>query len=129
MAALAPPPRGEDGKSFQRWLRRHGQTRQAIERFWKPVLVSALNEELDRMSVPYAAQVVRESFLKSAAAGRMGVPSVPLTDLYSVAGDYISARGGEIRFRCSVESFSPESDKVSLLVAGDQLSFDFVVCA
>jgi zeta-carotene desaturase len=73
--------------------------------------------------------VVRESFLKSAAAGRMGVPSVPLTDLYGVAGDYISARGGEIRFRCSVESFSPEPDKVNLLVSGDEMNFDYVVFA
>ncbi|PYX39774.1 MAG: carotene 7,8-desaturase, partial [Acidobacteria bacterium] len=28
------------------WLNRHGQTVRAIERFWKPVLVSALNEEV-----------------------------------------------------------------------------------
>ena len=98
MAALAPAAPRDQGETFLTWLRRHGQTKQAIERFWKPVLVSALNEELDRMSVPYAAQVVRESFLKSAAAGRMGVPTVPLTELYGVAGDYIAARGGEIRF-------------------------------
>ena len=95
MAALAPIMPRDNGESFLQWLRRHGQTERAIERFWKTVLVSALNEELDRVSVPYAAQVVRESFLKSRAAGRMGVPTVPLTELYSRAGDYISARGGE----------------------------------
>ena len=129
MTFLAPANRHKNGESFLTWLHRHWQTKQAIERFWKPILVSALNEELDRMSVPYAAQVVRESFLKSAAAGRMGVPSVPLTDLYGVAGDYISARGGEIRFRCSVESFSPESDKVKLLVSGEEMKFDYVIPA
>ena len=129
MTFLAPANPRDTGESFLAWLHRLGQTKQAIERFWKPILVSALNEELDHMSVPYAAQVVRESFLKSAAAGRMGVPSVPLTDLYGVAGDYISARGGEIRFRCSVESFSPESDKVNLLVSADEMNFDYVVFA
>jgi zeta-carotene desaturase len=129
MTFLAPANPRDNGASFLTWLHRLGQTKQAIERFWKPILVSALNEELDRMSVPYAAQVVRESFLKSAAAGRMGVPSVPLTDLYGVAGDYISARGGEIRFRCSVESFSPASDEVNLLVSGDEMNFDYVVFA
>jgi zeta-carotene desaturase len=129
MAALAPAIPPDDGETFLAWLRRHGQTKQAIERFWKPVLVSALNEDLDRMSVPNAVQVVRESFLKSAAAGRMGVPAVPLTELYSVAGDYIAAQGGEIRFRCSVESFLPEADKVKLLVSGEETSFDFVVFA
>jgi squalene-associated FAD-dependent desaturase len=129
MAALAPATPRERGESFLTWLRSHRQTEQAIERFWKPVLVSALNEELDRMSVPYAAQVVRESFLNSAAAGRMGVPTVPLTELYSVAGDSITGRGGEIRFRSSVESFSTEADKVNLLLSDEHASFDFVVFA
>jgi zeta-carotene desaturase len=129
MTFLAPAKTRDTGESFLAWLHRHGQTKQAIERFWKPILVSALNEDLDRMSVSNAAQVVRESFLKSAAAGRMGVPSVPLTDLYGVAGDYINTRGGEIRFRCSVESLSPQSDKVNLTVSGNELSFDYVVFA
>ena len=129
MAALAPGMPRDTGESFMAWLRRHQQTKQAIERFWKPVLVSALNEELDRMSVPYAAQVVRESFLKSAAAGRMGVPTVPLTELYSVAGDYIAARGGEVRCRSSVECFLSEHDQVKLRVSGEETTFDFVVFA
>jgi zeta-carotene desaturase len=129
MAALAPTIPRDTGESFLTWLHRHKQTEQAIERFWKPVLVSALNEDLDRVSVPYAAQVVRESFLKSAAAGRMGVPTVPLTELYGVAGDYITAHGGEIRLRCGVESFLTESDKVNLVVSGEETIFDFVVCA
>ena len=38
-----------------------GRLRGAIERFWKPVLVSALNEDPDRMSVHYAGQVIRKS--------------------------------------------------------------------
>ncbi len=90
-------------ENFQQWLLRHGQTPRAIERFWKPVLVSAINEDLDRISVRYGAQVFRESFLKSAAAGRMGVPRVPLTELYSRGADYIRAHGGEVRLRSSVD--------------------------
>ena len=70
--ALAPACPRDQGKSFLEWLQQHGQTAQAIERFWKTILVSALNEDLDRISVPYAAQVVRESFLKSAAARAHG---------------------------------------------------------
>jgi zeta-carotene desaturase len=91
-------------ENFAQWLARHGQTERAIERFWKPVLVSAINEDLDRISVRYGAQVFRESFLKSAAAGRMGVPRVPLTDLYSRGAEYIRSRGGDVRLRASVDS-------------------------
>jgi squalene-associated FAD-dependent desaturase len=129
MAALAPATPRDKGETFLTWLHHHGQTKQAIERFWQPILVSALNEELDRMSVPYAAQVVRESFLKSAAAGRMGVPTVPLTELYGSAGDYIRMRGGDVRFRSNMESFRAEPDRVKLLVSSEEMSFDFVVFA
>ena len=129
MMVLAPKTPCDTGKSFLRWLREHHQTEQAIDRFWKTVLVSALNEDLDRVSVPYAAQVIRESFLKSAAAGRMGIPSVPLTELYGVAGEYIQARRGDVRVRASVESLQPQADAVKLFAGGSEMIFDFVVSA
>ena len=129
MAALAPSTPADRGESFLDWLKGHGQTPQAIERFWKTILVSALNEDLDQVSVPYAAQVVRESFLKSAAAGRMGIPTVPLTDLYSTAGDYIRARGGEIQFRASVESFRTVPFAVNVTTNGQEEKLDYLVLA
>jgi len=129
MAALAPSIPADRSESFLDWLKRHGQTEQAIERFWKTILVSALNEDLDRVSIHYAAQVVRESFLKSAAAGRMGIPTVPLTDLYSTTGDYIRARAGDIQFRAGVESFRTEAFGVSVTTNGQEQKFDYLVLA
>lgn len=102
----------DTAQNFAQWLARHGQTERAIERFWKPVLVSAINEDLDRISVRYGAQVFRESFLKSAAAGRMGIPKVPLTDLYSRGAEYIRSRGGDVRLRASV-------DKIEFIAKND----------
>ena len=119
----------ETGESFLEWLRCKGQTQRAIDRFWKVVLVSALNEDLDRMSVYYAAQVFRESFLKSAEGGRMGVPNVPLTELYGAAGQYIRARGGEVRLRAAVESIRPRPDDALLCVNGEEVRCDFLVSA
>jgi squalene-associated FAD-dependent desaturase len=129
LAALAPSIPADGGETFLDWLKRHGQTAPAIERFWKTILVSALNEDLDRVSVPYAAQVVRESFLKSAAAGRMGIPTVPLTELYGTAGDYIRARGGEIQFRAGVESFQTVAFGVNVTTNGQEQKFDYLVLA
>src|ERR1700741_2997528 len=84
---------------------------------------------------------MRESFLKSAAAGRMGVPTIPLTDLYNAAGEYIRARGGVVLCRTSVDSFRAEMSHVRLGIApggaidggaanrsGDDI-FDYVVLA
>src|SRR6202140_917158 len=101
----------DTGQSFQHWLQEHGQTQQAVERFWRPILVSALSEELDLISLSAAAQVVRES-MKAPAARQMGVPTVPLTDLYNAAGDYIRARGGVLHFRRPVETFAADSSQV-----------------
>jgi squalene-associated FAD-dependent desaturase len=129
MASLAQKQPPDNAETFLTWLKRHGQTQGAIERFWKTILISALNEDLDRMSVTYAAQVVRESFLKSAVAGRMGVPTVPLTDLYGTAEAYIRARDGEVRVRGGVEGFRAEPGSVALSIAGNDASFDFAVLA
>jgi squalene-associated FAD-dependent desaturase len=122
----------DTGESFQHWLDQHGQTKQAIERFWRPILVSALSEELDLISISAAAQVVRES-MKSPAARHMGVPTVPLTDLYNAAGDYIRARGGVLHFRRPVETFSADSSQVRVRLRGQEENqeeaFDYLIVA
>ncbi len=129
MMALVPRLPSDEGENFLSWLLRHGQTQKAINRFWMPVLVSALNEDLDRMSVRYAAQVFRESFLKSAEAGRMGVPSVPLSELYGTAAAYIEARGGKVHTRAAVDSVSADRDGVQLCVGGENVRADYAILA
>ncbi len=119
----------DDGYSFLEWLRERGQTQRAIDRFWAPVLVSALNEDLNKCSSRYAGLVFRESFLKSAEAGKMGIPAIPLSDLYSAAGEYIRQRGGEVNLRASVESFKPDADDVRVCVGGEEVRADFMVLA
>jgi len=59
----------------------------------------------------------------------MGVPSIPLTELYNRAGDYIRARGGEIRFRNSLEAFSPELGRVRICAGDGEADFDYLVLA
>jgi squalene-associated FAD-dependent desaturase len=128
IASLAMTAQPDTGRSFLDWCHAHAQTQNAIERFWKPILVSALSEDLDLISISYAAQVVRES-MKSPAARHMGVPTIPLTDLYNRAGDYIRARGGEIRFRSSLETFSPEPTQVKLRLKDSEEVFDYLILA
>jgi zeta-carotene desaturase len=122
----------DNGGSFQQWLDQHGQTKNAIARFWHPILISALSEELDRISVSAAAQVVRES-MKTPAARHMGVPILPLTDLYNSAGDYVSAHGGTLHFRCPVEGFAAGPSQVEVRTRGgsaaSEESFDFLILA
>ena len=128
MAALMPVPLRDTGESFLDWLHRYKQTENAIQRFWKPVLVSALSEDLELVSVAYAAQVVRES-MKSESAREMGIPTIPLTDLYASAAVYVVGRGGEVRLRTGVESFRAQTSEVRVTASGEERGFDYLVLA
>jgi squalene-associated FAD-dependent desaturase len=128
LAPLTLRVQRDDGRSFQQWLDQHGQTKTAIERFWRPILISALSEELDQISISSAAQVVRES-MKSPEARHMGVPTVPLTELYNAAGEYIRARGGTLHVRTSLDTFAADSSQVRVKIGNEETSFDYLALA
>lgn len=118
----------DEGASFLDWLIRQKQTPAAIDRFWKPILISALSEDLDRISVPYAAQVVRES-MKSREARVMGIPMVPLTELYDAGRDYIVHHAGSVRFRSSVQGVVPCGSGVRVRLQDAEEEFEYAVLA
>ena len=129
-AFLAGVP-SDSEETFAHWLDRHGQTPGAVERFWKPVLVSALNEDFECMSVRYAGQVIRQSLLLSPGAGQMGVPTIPLSDLYGRAIDYIEARGGLVTLNAAPETFtwSEQTRKWTVDTRDQSLTCDALVLA
>ncbi len=87
------------GISMLEWLRRRKQTPGAIERFWRVVLVSALDEELDRTDARFGVDVFWKGFLSNRTGYRMGVPVVPLAELYDGCKAEIERRGGEVNLR------------------------------
>jgi zeta-carotene desaturase len=110
MAFLAGIP-ADSKENFADWLRRHGQTKRAIDRFWTPVLVSALNDDLDRVSVRYAAMVFRRAFMESPRGGWMGVPAIPLSELYGHAIRFIEAQDGKVHLRASVSALAQDAEQ------------------
>ncbi|HEX3731234.1 MAG TPA: hydroxysqualene dehydroxylase HpnE [Opitutaceae bacterium] len=102
-AGLLRPVPADAPERLGEWLARRGQTPRVIDRFWRLVVASALNADLESVSLAYGAKVVRELFLNSAEAGRMGVSTVPLGELYAGAVDFLRSRGGEIVFNTRVE--------------------------
>src|SRR5215469_14207058 len=65
------------------WLLQKRQTPSAIGRFWRQVLVSAVNEDLERMAARHGFQVFWQAFLAEPSAYEMGVPAIPLGQLYA----------------------------------------------
>ena len=95
-------PPGTEGASMLEWLHRMEQTPGAVERFWRVVLVSALDEELARTDAHYGIEVFWKAFLSNGKGYRVGIPSVPLAELYDGCREAVVRRGGEVRFRAGV---------------------------
>jgi len=111
------------------WLKEKRQTHQAIERFWNQVLVSAINEQLDRMAAVHAFQVFWLGFLAKSNSYEMGIPSIPLSDLYAPG---VLQRIGAIRLhlRAQVEKVCLADGRVrAVLATGAEHSADFYVSA
>jgi squalene-associated FAD-dependent desaturase len=87
------------GISMQEWLHRRKQTKGAIERFWRVVLVSALDEELEKTDARFGVDVFWKGFLSNRTGYRMGVPAVPLSQLYDGCKGEIEKRDGEVNLR------------------------------
>ncbi|MFL6352748.1 MAG: hydroxysqualene dehydroxylase HpnE [Bryobacteraceae bacterium] len=111
------------------WLREKKQTSGAIERFWRQVLVSAVNEELDRMAAIHGLQVFYVGFLSRADSYEVGIPNVPLADLYS---DETWTKYPRIKIvhRAVVQRLHVERNSVSnLIVNGKPITAEAYVLA
>ncbi len=108
-----------DQISMQTWLLEQNQSPRLIERFWRQVLVSAINEELDRMAASHGFQVFWLGFLAGADFYEMGVPAVPLGDLYGHQG-WTRFPSVRLHERASVESLDFRDGRIQGLVAGGQ---------
>lgn len=129
--ALMRPVPAQSRESLGAWLKRHGQTRGAIEHFWRLVIASALNADLDSIALPYAAKVIRELFMNSVFAGSMGMSTVPLSGLYAGVTPYLDQRGGSVHLNTFTESATWDEGRAQWLVCTrtGELVSDFLVIA
>jgi len=103
------------------WLRQRHQPQRAIDRFWKQVLVSAVNEDLDRMAARHGLQVIRTGFLSSRRAYQMGLATAPLGELYAD----MHLHGVKVRLGQPVERVS----ETGVVTAGGEHRADYYVLA
>lgn len=99
-----------DNEGFATWLKRTGQTEGAIKHLWEPVIVGALNDSFENCSTKYAGQVFHESFLKSAEGGRLGIPTLPLSQFYGYVAEQCVRQGAELRLSQSVAALQRDGD-------------------
>jgi zeta-carotene desaturase len=123
-----PPLQGKP--SMLQWLQANHQTEGAIARFWRVVLVSALNEELGHIDAAYGIAVFWKAFISTSGGFGVGIPHVPLAELYNRAAEQIQSRG-EVRLRCGVSQIDGDSSEIRKLRLDDgtDLKGDYYVAA
>jgi zeta-carotene desaturase len=100
----------DDRESVAEWLRRTRQTERSIRHFWKPIVLATLNDSLENCSTRYAGKVFHELFVKNSTGGRLGIPTVPLSEFYGVVAQYLERLGAEVRLRAGVEAIARGAD-------------------
>jgi zeta-carotene desaturase len=113
-----------DRISMLDWLLQKRQTPRAIDRFWRQVLVSAVNEDLERMAALHGFQVFWLGFLARADAYEMGIPAVPLRELYDTAALQKLGRL-DLHLRCPVEKIEPNR----IIAGGRTFDGDYCISA
>jgi squalene-associated FAD-dependent desaturase len=118
-----------DKISMLDWLREKRQTEAAIERYWRQVLVSAVNEELDLMAAAHGFQVFWLGMIARADSYEMGIPDVPLRELYDERS--LSATGAvRMEHRSAVTSVGMADGRVcGLQTARGNLDADYYISA
>ena len=119
------------GISMLEWLRRRKQTPAAIERFWRVVLVSALEKSSTTSTRATASTFSGKPFFRTRTGYRMGVPAVPLGELYDGCKAAIEQRAGKCILRIAGPRIRIEDGKLTAVHfdAGREESADAYVLA
>jgi len=107
------------GRTFAAFLHALRQTEHSVARFWDPIITSACNMRVDRCEASYAIQVFQEGFLGNRFASAMGLPDVPLSQLYDPAIDMIEALGGDVVDGISAKGLAFDGRRVTGVVTPD----------
>ena len=119
LAGLARGEQGDDRESVSAWYRRTGQTERAVRHFWEPIVLATLNDSAADSSMKYGAKVFYELFLKTRTGGRLGIPTVPLSEFYGAGAAWVQSSGAEVRLRSGVERLEQGMDGCWSLTCGE----------
>jgi squalene-associated FAD-dependent desaturase len=133
LARLRSARHDRPGEAVADWLRRNGQTDRTIDRYWAPVLVSALNERLESMDVGHARKVFIDGFLRTRDGFQIEIPLVPLGELYGRRLEiWLAARGVGVRMTTGVRSILSDGEGAVtgiVLRSGETVPADFAIVA
>jgi squalene-associated FAD-dependent desaturase len=118
--------------TFGAWLSRQRQSKNAIDRFWSVVTVSALSEAVDAVALSAARKVFVDGFMAHRRAYEVESPTCPLGELYGThIADWLRQRDVKLHLGRGISQVAVEDDRArSVLVSdGEELECDAVIVA
>jgi squalene-associated FAD-dependent desaturase len=124
LAAGVRPDQTVDG-----WLRAHGQTERLCEWLWRPLALAALNQSSSTAAAAPFVRVLAELFGPRVEDSAVGLPRVPLDELYAEpARRFIEARGGRVLTRSPARLGSIGSDAgITVMTGGERVEAASVI--
>ncbi len=112
------------------WLRSLKIPSRAVDLLLRPLLLSALNGELEGVSARYAAMVIRRVLL-SPRGGALGFFQVPMSRIWGRVVPLVEEAGGEVRTQTRVEAIAVERGRVEgvRLAGGEEIPGETVIAA
>ncbi|MEE2994854.1 MAG: hydroxysqualene dehydroxylase HpnE [Gemmatimonadota bacterium] len=114
-----PPTPAHLPLSMQNWLKSHRATDRSIEALWRPILISALNDELDDIDAEYGIMTIVKAFLSNRQSYQVGLPVVPLGDLYAPCIDYLEQRGGRVILDQGITEMAVDNTRITRMTLQD----------
>jgi squalene-associated FAD-dependent desaturase len=125
LAALDPDH--HDGETFASLLRRLGQSRIAIDRFWDVFMRPALNLPIEEASAALGVFTVQTALLGRAGASDLVLPAAPLGEMHGRAAERaLEEAGAVVRTRTRVVELREDA---ALVADGEQIAADAFVVA
>jgi zeta-carotene desaturase len=130
---MAKVPPASPYETVEQWLINNGQTARMREMLWEPLALAALNQPITEAAAPPFARVLSDMFSKDPRDAALGLPLVPLDELFAEpARRFIEARGGDVRIGAAAKVMLREGGgegSVAVEARGERLSPGAVVCA
>ncbi|MCA9135556.1 MAG: hydroxysqualene dehydroxylase HpnE [Planctomycetales bacterium] len=109
------------------WLRQARQDDQTIRDFWDVILVSALGEQTNQVSMAAARKVLIDGFAIAHGASDVMVPTLPLANLFGrMLADVLMQRGVRILVGHGVRQIRSDA---SVVTSENRFESDYVISA
>jgi len=115
------------------WLSANGQSAEIRKRFWDVILVSALGDVPERVSMAAARKVIIDGFAAARGASDVWVPNEPLSTIFGEHMiDALGQRGVDVRLGTSVRAIEARTAGAGasmLLADGNSIDSQHVILA